>query len=215
MYYHDGAGRLAAPEPATAVAERPEPAAAVSRSTRRAPRPLRRVAGTVLLGVLVAVAGVLSGRAAFGWFSSAHSLTTPARIGALELQSVPVSGAVHALSQQGWAQVRGGDYGSAGVVQMLLLTGRPPDAMTAEASLAQGLATTLVDESLVFNPRTSNDVVVNGTHVVCGPAAAAAATVSVCAWTDGDAAGIVVDYSGEVISQTRERAALARAAAEH
>jgi hypothetical protein len=39
--------------------------------------------------------------------------------------------------------------------------------------------------------------------------------VSVCAWTDGDAAGIVVDYSGEVISQTRERAALARAAAEH
>jgi hypothetical protein len=185
----------------------------VARTGLAIPRAVpRRATGTALLALLAVAAVLLIGHAVFNWFSGSHPVSTPRQIGALMLQAASTASQQHVLAVQGWDDVHGGYYGTVGITQILVLTGRPPDEMSSSDTLAQGLASQLVQEALVFNPKTATSGEAEGTRVVCGPAASASGVVDVCAWTDG--AGIVVDYSGESISQTRVRTLLARSASE-
>lgn len=228
IYYHDSPAQsqpgtptavaeptasepVAAAVPAQPVATAPASAPGVGLSRRLS----RRNAGIALLIAVAAAIPTFAGAQVFGWFGTRHALTTPARIGTLRLQrGVSVAAAEHSLIEQGWADVGGGAYGGTGFTQLTLLVGRPAPAMSEGGSLAQGLAATLVQDSLVVNPHATVRSVDGGTPFVCGPAAAAGGVVSVCAWTDSDVAGIVIDASGETLTQTRDLTELARGASE-
>jgi len=233
VYYHDPMHPEDPSRAATAVAEpapaqapevtsvpAPEVAPAPARSTSGAPRPRprrrvrRRVAGATMLVLTLAALAVGASRV-FGWFSVTHAFSTPRGFDNLQLQSLSVVPSERALVSQGWTQVRGGAYGSSGVTQAMLLLGRPPASLAESDAMAQVLPGQLVADALVFNPRTASLAERSGTEFTCGPASSAARVVSLCAWTDGDVAGILVDYSGQAVDRTLAQTILARAAAEH
>jgi len=143
-----------------------------------------------------------------------HNLALPAKVGALPLIGVAATAAQQSLTAEGWSGVAGAAYGS-GQGQLLLVVGRPPDPNADTATLVNGLQTPLVQQGFVFNASTANTTTISGTSYICGPASAPGGQLTLCVWDDGDAAGIVVDYSGATQSQVRQLASTARVAAEH
>jgi hypothetical protein len=197
-----------APAPAPATAQAGQPSRALPRVGAR------RGIGGLLLLVLAAGAVLLLGRMLFGWLNSSHTLTSPQRIGALVRVNASTLGQERALVDEGWSAVHGGAYGGAGLTQLVVLAGHPPAGVSDTGQFAHALAEQLVPEGLVFNPKTATGDETGGANFVCGPAAAANGLLAVCAWSDGDVVGVVVDYSGEPLSQTHARAAAGRAAFE-
>jgi hypothetical protein len=211
--------------PASAVPEiaaAPNAVSEVIRGTAPKPVPARgarrfraRAMAAVVLIAAVAAAGFFGGRQLFGWFRPAHVITVPGKVGGLDLLATSTVASKQALAAQGWTDAAGGAYGGGGVTQILLLVGRPPHAAAEGTAFTQGLASDLVQQGYVFNPATSTTAEGGGAAFICGPASAASGQLILCAWTDTDAAGIVLDYSGESIAQARALAVLARTASEH
>jgi len=200
----------------TAAGPRDADAAATPRveSVQSHRRPSRRAIGSVLLAVLLIAGVALLVQQLSGAVRSTHALALPQKVDGLPLVGAAGSAAQQALTAEGWTDVAAGGYGS-GAGQLLLLIGRPAASMSDGDGFLRGLQAPLVQQGFVFNASTSTTTPADGTKFVCGPVSAASGQLSLCTWTDGDAAGVVVDYSGATLTQVVSLAQAARAASEH
>ena len=198
--------------PSTAAAEAqlspPDPA--------EAKRPRRKARTVACIALILVVMGAMAAGASqiFGWFHSSHSITVPAKIGGQSLLgSTPAIR--QTLMSQGWTGVQTGLYGTGGVTQTLLVVGRPPSGIAGGDAFLPGVTADLLQQGYVTNPNNATSAGGVGTELFCGPVATANGEAAMCAWIDGDAAGVVVDFSGAALEQTRSLALLARGASEH
>lgn len=229
VYYHDapdGTETIAAPTlPPAHEVPQPLPESSPSpgddadpEAQEEAPLSARRLPRRAMVATLVAafaVAGTFLGVSQFfGALKPSHAISAPAKIGGSGLIAGSANVAVQSLTAQGWTSVAGGGYGS-GAGQFLLLVGRPPPAASEDGAFLNALKAPLVQLGYVFNTATSATIQAGGGSFICGPASAASGQVTLCTWTDGDAAGVLIDYSGATLAQTRDLAQQARSAAEH
>ena len=206
----------AAPEPSAPVENAAPPAAEAIAVPLTASRRgvSRRVAGALLLGAVAVVVIVVIVSRVAGSQHTAHNLALPQQVGSLPLIGDTATAAQQALTAEGWTGVAAGGYGS-GQGQLLLILGRPADSTIDTSALLGSLQTPLVQQGFVFNASTAATTTTGGTTFTCGPVSAPSGQLNLCVWNDGDAAGIVIDYSGATLAQVREQTQVARAAAEH
>ena len=169
----------------------------------------------LLLGV-VAVAVIVVIVSRFGASqTTVHNLALPQQVGSLPLIGDTATAAQQALAAEGWTAVAAGGYGS-GQGQLLVIVGRPATAATDTGALLAGLQAPLVQQGFVFNASTATTTgSAGGATYTCGPASAPSGQLSICVWNDGDAVGVLVDYSGATLTQVRDLTQQARTAAEH
>jgi hypothetical protein len=203
-------------------ANRDRSALMVPQAARTRSRSRRRLLGTVLVFILLAIVAF----AGYEWFTGrshpTHTISTPSAVGALTAIHTPATVAVtqqmqKVMQEHGATRVVSGVYGEGGRPTLVVLLAQGPNIETSTNQFFSDFTAGLKTQGVSVISGETLNTTTGGSHFMCSLAAGPPplSALSLCGWDDGDTIGLVMDVSGQPLSATLSQAEAARSAGEH